>query len=291
MTPITPEVHQVPQQIEPIRLQEYGVGIFQSCATKSALKKAIKANRITVNDRLAQTATIISGGEIIVYTPEIQKKSQRKFQLELQVIYEDEVLAAIHKPAGVLVSGNSFKTIANALAQNLTPSQYKDATQPHPVHRLDYATTGVLLIGKTKSSIRLLNKLFEENRVQKTYYAITMGSMSSNGSITDAIDGKPAHTNYEVASSVTSQRFGTLNLLRIRLESGRRHQIRKHLAGIGNPILGDRDYSEPSQLLKGKGMYLHAYSIAFPHPETNEHVTLIDPLPGRFGKIFPNYTD
>jgi 23S rRNA pseudouridine1911/1915/1917 synthase len=291
MTQITPEVHRVPQQKKPIRLQEYGVGIFQSCATKSALKKAIKADRITVNEQPAKTATVISGGEIIVYTPEIQKKSQRKLLLDLQVIYQDEVLAAIHKPAGILVSGNSFKTIANALDQNLTPSQHTDATRPHPVHRLDYATTGILLIGKTKSSIRILNKLFEENQVQKTYYSITMGSMLSNGVITDAIEGKPAYTNYEIVASVTSQRFETLNLLRIQPVSGRRHQIRKHLASIGNPILGDRDYSEPSQLLQKKGMYLHAYSIEFLHPETNKQLTLCDPLPNRFRKIFPKHTD
>jgi len=122
----------------------------------------------------------------------------------------------IHKPAGILVSGNSFKTIANALAQNIQASNLPDATKPQPVHRLDYATTGVLLVGKTSSSIRALNSMFEDKKIEKTYYAVTIGEMNDRGKITSEIDGKKSQSNYELFESVFSKRFGKLNLVKLK---------------------------------------------------------------------------
>ena len=192
----------------------------------------------------------------------------------------------IHKPAGILVSGNHFKTVANALSQNINQSKLADATIPQPAHRLDYATTGVLLIGKTRSSIRSLNKMFEDKKVKKTYYAITIGEMDRRGKITSKIDGKKSQSNYVVSKSVPSKRFGKLNLVKLIPITGRRHQLRKHLSKIGNPILGDKEYGIEDLILNGKGLYLHAFSIKFTHPFTNEEVHLKDGLPHRFKKIF-----
>ncbi len=192
----------------------------------------------------------------------------------------------IHKPAGILVSGNRFKTIANALAQNIKRSQLNDAVRPQPVHRLDYATTGILLVGKTSRSIRALNKLFEAKTIEKTYYAITIGDMNTGGKITSDIDGKPSQSNYKVLESVASKRFGKLNLVHLKPETGRRHQLRKHLSLIHNPILGDKDYGIADLILKGKGLYLHAYALRFIHPFTNEPIYLKDAFPERFEKIF-----
>ncbi len=87
---------------------------------------------------------------------------------------------------------------------------------------------------------------------------------------------------------LTSERFAKLNLVRLNPKTGRRHQLRKHLSMIGNPILGDRDYGIENLILKGKGMYLHAYSLRFVHPFTQEEVSFIDELPKRFKKIFPS---
>lgn len=192
----------------------------------------------------------------------------------------------IHKPAGILVSGNSFKTIANALDQNLKRSNLLDATIPQPVHRLDYATTGVLLIGKTSSSIRALNIIFENRAVSKTYYAVTIGEMDHQGAITSEVDGKKSKSNYTLCESVPSERFGKLNLVKLEPQTGRRHQLRIHLATLGNPILGDKEYGIKNLILNGKGLYLHAYSLKFTHPFTNEEMYLKDELPQRFKKIF-----
>ncbi len=204
----------------------------------------------------------------------------------LEVLFEDEHLAVIHKPAGILVSGNSFKTIANALAQNIERSTLPDTTTPQPVHRLDFATTGILLVGKTSSSIRALNKMFEDRKIQKTYYAITIGEMDHQGLITSKIDGKNSQSNFTLIESVPSKKFGKLNLIELKPQTGRRHQLRIHLSNIGNPILGDKEYGIKNLILNGKGLYLHAYSLKFIHPFTNEKFHLKDEFPQRFKKIF-----
>lgn len=204
----------------------------------------------------------------------------------MDVLFEDEHLAVIHKPAGILVSGNTFITIANALPQNIKASTLSDATTPQPVHRLDFPTTGILLVGKTSSSIRALNQLFENHEIQKKYFAIAIGEMEKEGTITSEIDEKKSTSNYTVTKSVDSPRFEKLNLVELDPKSGRRHQLRKHLSSLGNPILGDKEYGIEGLILNGKGLYLHAYSLEFTHPFTNEKMSLIDELPSKFTKIF-----
>lgn len=281
------EIHIVPYQATAVRLQEYGVGIFEECKTKSALKKALKKKYIKVNDAPAGTATYIKGGESIELAVPEKKAPKKKLIFPLEVLFEDEHLAIIHKPAGIVVSGNSFKTIANALPQNLTKSSLSDATRPQPVHRLDYQTTGILLVGKTSSSIRILNKMFENREIRKKYYAVTIQEMKPAGQITAAIDGRESCTFYGRRQSVPSERFGKLNLVQLNPLTGRRHQLRKHLAGMGNPILGDKEYGMEHLVLKGKGLYLHAASLEFIHPFKNEKIYLQDCLPKKFLKLFP----
>lgn len=269
-----------------MRLQEYGVGIFTNALTKSALKKALKKKYITVNGVVATTATMIVGGEELVFTVPDAKQPLKQLHLALQVLWEDDHLALLHKPPGIEVSGHKFYTIANALPQNLQPSMQADACKPQPVHRLDYATTGILLVGKTSSSIRQLNALFAAQQVQKTYYAVTIGAMPSKGTISAPIDDKPALTMYEVVASVTSPRFTFLNLVKLTPKTGRRHQLRKHLHSIGNPILGDQTYYNEGLILQRKGLYLHAFEICFTHPVTQQIITVADPLPAKYLKLF-----
>ncbi|WP_290696135.1 RluA family pseudouridine synthase [Lacinutrix sp.] len=280
------QTHIVRQLPKPIRLQEYGVGIFELAFTKSALKKALKKDYITVNGIIATSSTYINGGETICLSILENSIPKTKLVFKLDVLFEDEYLAVIHKPAGILISGNTFKTIANALPQNLKWSTLADATIPQPVHRLDYPTTGLLLIGKANSSIRELNALFKAKKIKKTYYAVTLGKMQPKGKITSAIDNKRSQSNYTLKASVLSKRFGILNLVKLKPETGRKHQLRKHLLSIGTPILGDKNYGIDNLILKGKGLYLHAYSLKFTHPFTNKKVTFKDELPLKFKKIF-----
>lgn len=229
---------------------------------------------------------MIHGGELIqIFIPD-EDPPKKQLVFPIQVLFEDEYLAAIHKPAGILVSGNSFKTVRNALSQNLQRSCLPDACAPQPVHRLDYPTTGILLIGKTSSSIRDLNKQFADNEIIKAYYAVTIGDMPAKGEISSEIDDKHSQSNYTVIQTVPSRRFGTLNLVLLTPQTGRRHQLRIHLSSIGHPILGDQKYREENLVLKGKGLYLHAFSLTFTHPFTGEKIYQEDPLPVRFEKIF-----
>jgi 23S rRNA pseudouridine1911/1915/1917 synthase len=272
---------------KPIRLQEYAVGIFKTIPTQSGIKKAIKKQLVFVNGNLASTALFINGGEIIELFSLENENEFKRLDLDLEVLFEDNYLAIIYKPAGILVSGNSFSTIDNALAQNLKKSNQIDAVRPRPIHRLDYPTSGLLLIGKTTSSIIALNKLFENKEIQKTYHAITIGKMEQKGEIDFFIDDKKAFTEFEVLASEVSERFEFLNLVKLTPKTGRKHQLRKHLLAIGNPILGDKEYFKDGLILNGKGLYLHALTLEFLHPFTQESILITNENPKKFKKIFP----
>ena len=280
------ETHIVPHQKNPIRIQEYAVGIFKTVATKSAIKKAIKKELILVNDEPTSTAKIIIGEEKITLIDHGEKPTQKQLILKLSVLYEDDYLAVIEKPAGILVSGNKFKTIDNALQQNLQRSIQSDAVRPRAVHRLDYPKTEVLLIGKTSSSIQALNQLFENKKIEKIYHAITIGKLEPEGRIQFEVDEKQSESIYKVIATVSSKRFSKLNLVKLSPKTGRRHQLRKHLSAIGNPILGDQEYGKEELILKGKGLYLHASRLDFIHPFTMEHLEINSPIPLKFKKIF-----
>jgi 23S rRNA pseudouridine1911/1915/1917 synthase len=110
--------------------------------------------------------------------------------------------------------------VTNALRLNLKISALADAASPHPVHRLDYATTGVLLVGKTQSSIRALNKAFENKEIAKTYYAATIGEMEPNGEISHQVDNKESLSFFSVCNTVDSVRFNKLNLVKLEPKTG-----------------------------------------------------------------------
>lgn len=281
------ESHTALIQEKPIRFQEYGVAIFKSILSKSALKKEIKKGLILINGAVANTATFIHGGELIELLQDETRLKTANLELKLEVCYEDDYLAIINKPAGILVSGNKQKTITNALPYNFNKSYQTDAlTNPLPVHRLDFPTTGLLLIAKTNTSLIALNSMFEDKSIQKIYYAITIGVMQPEGIIDTEIDGKAAITSYEVIETQVSVRFNKLNLVRLFPKTGRRHQLRIHLSELGNPILGDAVYGKEGLILKGKGLYLHASCLSLQHPITKEVLNVEAKLPSKFDKIF-----
>lgn len=283
------ETHIAKKQGNKIRFQEYGISIFNTISSKSALKKAIKKKQIHIDGKVATTAIYILGGEKIELYINDENTSSKKLKLDLEVLFEDDYLAIIYKPAGLLVSGNKFVTITNALPQNLQISKQKDAVKPQPVHRLDYPTSGLLLIGKTSSSIQKLNKLFVEKQITKIYYAITIGKMEKSGYIDKNIDTKKAITEFKVLESIKSERFNYLNLVELKPKTGRKHQLRKHLRNINNPILGDKLYFLEDKILNGKGLFLHAARLEFKHPIFKNKISVFKKYPKKFKKIFPNY--
>jgi 23S rRNA pseudouridine1911/1915/1917 synthase len=280
------ETHIAKELKKPIRFQEYGVGLFKTIPTRSSIKKAIKKKIIFIDGVIATSSKYIFGGEKIELFESENQSTFKRLKLHLEVLFEDDFLAVIHKPAGILVSGNKFTTIANGVAQDLKKSNQPDAVKPQPIHRLDYPTSGVLLIGKTSSAIYALSKLFENKEVQKTYVAISIGKMKKAGKIKFLIDEKEALSEFKVLKTVNSERFECLNLVELKPKTGRKHQLRKHLLFIEHPILGDTKYFLDDKILNGKGLYLHAASLKFIHPFTKEKLLITKELPKKFKKIF-----
>ncbi|GAB5401508.1 MAG: RluA family pseudouridine synthase [Aureisphaera sp.] len=285
------EIHQVPIIGTKRRLQEYAVGIFKTLTSRKGTKKAIKSGRIFINGSKGYTGDWIIGGEEIVLYEALESKKPL-LQEPITVLFEDDYLAIVYKPAGILVSGNKRFTLENALPFNLNKSNIPDALQrPEPIHRLDYPTTGALLVGKTSKAVVALNALFENRSIEKKYIAVTQGKMPIHGSIDLEIDGKPSQSSFRLLESMPSERFGALNLVELQPHTGRRHQLRKHLSSMGNPILGDAQYHSDRTILKGKGLYLHAYSLKFDHPVTNESISVSAPLHKKYIKLFPRALD
>jgi len=277
------QTHIVPEGIKEVRLSNYAIGIFPQLPSRKGLNKAIKKGRIYINGKKASTGTWVAAGQKIELIA-LDQKPPKIYQLDLPVIYEDEQLAVIHKPAGIIVSGNQFHTIQNALLHNLTPSKAIDAFQlPRPVHRLDHATSGLLLIAKTTSATIHLSQQFATKTIQKRYQAIVIGQvLPTEGMIDKKIEEKEAITKYEVEQTALSLKTGHLSLVNLYPLTGRTHQLRIHLAHLGHPILGDKLYHQDSPLLKGKGLFLAAVELTFEHPTSREMMNFKIAAPPKF---------
>jgi 23S rRNA pseudouridine1911/1915/1917 synthase len=280
------ESFQVPELKERVRLSDLSFEFFRTLSSRKAVKNAVKQGLIYINGKRGYTADYIQGGELIEVLESNKVSTKKSIDLKIEVLYEDDYLAIVNKPAGIEVSGNKKWTLEHALSGNLKQSSQEDATNPQPIHRLDYPTSGVLLVGKTRSIIIQLNKLFEERKIQKTYHAICIGKIGKQGFIETEIDGKASKSEFEVLETLVSPRFEFLNLVKLIPHTGRRHQLRKHLSSIGNPILGDLLYGKEELILKGKGLYLHASSLRFEDPITKEFINIESDLPKKFLKIF-----
>lgn len=280
----------VPLLKEKIRLSDYLPGKLKTTTSKSGIKKAIKKNLIKIDGKIGLTADFIYGGETIELFKISHCKNKKSIELKIKVVYEDDFLAIVDKPAGIVVSGNKKWTLENALHGCLEPSLQPDAlNNPEPIHRLDYATSGALLVGKTVQAVSMLNKMFENRLIEKKYLAIAIGTISSEGVIETPIDGKPSKSSYRLINRQVSEKYGFLNLLELVPHTGRTHQLRKHLFSIGNPILGDLKYGIEGKMLKGKGLYLQSSLLKFKHPITNRQINAEIGFHKKFKSIFPNY--
>lgn len=271
--------HVVPPLDTQIRLNDYAIGIFPQIPTKSAVKKAIKRGLVLVNKKPGFTGTWIKEGDRIGLLPD--KNKNKIYSLDIKIIYEDDHLAVVEKPTGLVTSGNKHRTLENTLPYNLLPSNMKDALEwMQPIHRLDSMTAGMVIVAKTYTSRQLLYQAFEQNKISKKYVVVVHGLIDKETKVCTPIEGKKA------VSIITPLKYLSQNksLLMVEIITGRTHQIRIHLSSIGHPVVGDTVYDKEKGH-QNRGLYLYAYSLNFAHPQTQEPLTFELDYPKRISKL------
>lgn len=277
--------HIIPSIETDIRFLDYCYGLFPQLPSKKSVKKAIKNAELLLNDKRAESGRWLKKGDKITLI-DLQLQAPKPYEITLEIIYEDEYLAIINKPAGIITSGNQFKTIENALIHNIKKSTKEDALKwAKPVHRLDAPTSGLLICAKTKTAHMLLGKLFQDKTIQKTYHAIVQGTTPLSGTIQQDINEQKAITTFQTIQTIPSLQNNSISLLNIQPKTGRTHQIRIHLSQMGHPIIGDKLYGQEGNILKNKGLFLAATALDFTHPISQEKLLLrIDP-PHKFESL------
>lgn len=265
--------------------------------SRSRLQDWIRDGRVTSGGKaLCKVAFALKGNEVIEVQPANPPPlSAAPEDLPVDVLYEDDDVVAVNKPAGLVVhagAGNHSGTLANRLVHRFQMlSKVGGETRPGIVHRLDKDTSGVLLVAKTDAAHRSLAEQFSSRTMEKIYLALVLGTVrEESGKVTLKITrdpnkrirmsasaslGRTALTEYKVV-----KRFAKHTYLRIRIGTGRTHQIRVHMQSLGHPVAGDRLYSAPpaTGALENR-FFLHAHRLRFDSPSTGERITVESPLP------------
>ena len=284
------------------RLDKYLCNIYPDLS-RSFFQKLIKENNISVNDKLEKSNYKVKEKDIICVTfPDVEETTIEAENIPLDILYEDNDLLIVNKPKGMVVhpsAGHDKGTLVNAIMFHCKDSLsgINGQIRPGIVHRIDMDTTGSLIVCKNDESHIKIAEQIKEHSVNRIYVGIVVGNVKDDeGTIEGAIgrhpidrkkmainekNGKPAITHYKVL-----ERFGNYTYMEFKLETGRTHQIRDHMASIGHPLLGDNLYSSGKcSIQKLQGQTLHAKTIGFIHPSTNEYMEFSAPLPEYFVKL------
>ena len=269
--------------------------------TRSAAARLIEGGCVTVNGRPAAKSVRLAGGETVcAELPAAEEPEARPEDIPLDVVYEDGDVIVVNKPVGMVVHpapGHPDGTLVNALLYHCAGSLSGVGGQLRPgiVHRIDRDTSGLIIAAKNDAAHNFLAAQLADHTLARTYECLVTGSMKQDSGTVDApIDrapgdrkkmavvptGRRAVTHWEVVA-----RYSGVTHLRCRLETGRTHQIRVHMAYIGHPILGDTVYGVKKPVPGLTGQCLHATGLRFVHPRTGETVELHCPLPEEFTRM------
>jgi len=290
--------------LESITVTESGLRLDKFLAlrypdfSRTYLQKLIEQGYIKVNDRVVKPGVRLEAGNVIeVFFPEPAPSTLSPEKIPVKIVYEDEDLLVVDKPAGLTTHpapGQTSHTLINAILDYYPElAKLGDTLRPGIVHRLDKDTSGLIIVAKnTPAQLNLINQ-FKNRSVMKTYTALLKGRLSPlQGAIVAPIgrdikdrtrmavisSGRPAKTNYTVKEYLSD-----CSLVEARPETGRTHQIRVHFSSIGHPIVGDTVYGGSSPLLERQ--FLHASRLSFRLPSTGKPVEFYSDLPEDLKKV------
>jgi len=284
--------HHNPHDSERKRLQEAAIGQFEELSSRKSVKKAIKNGKIFVNNRASKTSTWVSLGDEIrvviksIKAPDISLRQHSEISKIISVIYEDDSIAVVVKPGGVVTNGKAKATLEKLATIILTDSKLPDRHEaPRTVHRLDKSTHGLVIISKTISASKALNSAFKLGEIKKGYSALLQGKTSLESSdIRVLIDGKYSRTLIQKIGVLRWPIHREATYVNIDLKTGRTHQIRRHLSMIGHPVVGEEIYHSGMRF-SGQGLFLACTELTFSHPKTGEIISFSTKLPRKFKRV------
>jgi 23S rRNA pseudouridine1911/1915/1917 synthase len=271
--------------------------------SRSQLQRLIAGGRIRLRGTVARKANAIvhEGDHVEVEVPAPAPSDVPPEPLALDILYQDEDLAVLNKPAGMVVhpgAGHSSGTLVNALLHHMQDlSGIGGALRPGIVHRLDRGTSGVMVIAKSDAAHQELSRQFHDREIEKEYIALVWGVVQAGRRIDAAIGRDPAnrqkmsarskHAREAVTRITRAHHLPGLTLCQVAIHTGRTHQIRVHLSAIGHPIVGDALYGGVHRRVAGdiravqrlERPFLHAARLAFRHPRDGRRLEFIAPLP------------